>query len=320
MSFWKKLMAFFAEATTPEEAVRIFADPTKSEDTRRAQIGYIESLSDKLPGGDEASKSKASAAFVGLTPACRDAQPWVRATAAAGLSELAGCYRNDIDPAAIQAALDALVPNLRDADRDVRKKTARAIASLEDVLKDEAARAALADAVAPLCQAAEPEVRSAAIFGLGCFGQAARKHFPRAEALLSDSDAAVRSSAASALWMLGEVDPSAELIEKLVRLVHSDPAPRVRADVANALGKVQGHSADVVPALARAMEDDDKDVRHMAIFAIGDHREAAEPAVPKLAKLLSNPEHQEAAMFALRAVGTEQAHAALKSAGLPLED
>jgi HEAT repeat protein len=319
MSFWKKIVGFFAEADSPEEAVRTFVDASKSEDTRRAQIAIVESLSDRLPSGEEASKAKAREAFGALCGALSDPAPWVRATATRGLRELAGLFRYDLDPSVVTAAVVRLLPCVADPDAAVRAGAASALSNLCDVV-DEDTKLRIANSIRPLCDDADAKTRAAGAIHLGSCGEAARPHLPRIVAMLDDADPGARGNAASALWMIGVPDANRALVSKLVGMLQSDPVAQVRSDVANALGKLGGAYLDaVLPALVRATEDGEKDVRHFAIFAISDFGPSGAPAVPRLGQMLSVEEHREAAAIALRSVANENAQALLAQHGLPPE-
>ncbi|MBK7396930.1 MAG: HEAT repeat domain-containing protein [Myxococcales bacterium] len=318
MSFWKKVVRFFAEASTPAEATRTLADRAKSEDARRAQIEIVESLSDRLPSSEPNAAVTARGIFHDLTIALADPEPWVRATAARGLREISGVFRYEVGDDVIQKALAALLLSAEDPDPTARARVASALSGLCDVAAD-ADKARIATAIRPLCDDPSPELRAEGAIDLGSCGEAASAFVPRLGELLADPDERVRGNAASALWMVGVPVDHAH-VTKLSALLAADPSGRVRADAANALGKLGRDASDaVVPLLVRATADTIHDVRHFAVFALSDFGPLAAPAVPRLGELLAQEEHREAAAIALRSVASAAAHAELARHHLPLE-
>jgi len=318
MSFWKKIVSFFAEADKPEEAVRIFADKSKSEDARRAQIAMVESLSDKLDRNAPNGLVIITAAWNDLLGVLSDPAPWARGTALRGLKELAGMWRYDVDKTLVRNTLTAMMPLLSDPDPTVRERAPYAVSGLCDVLEEDE-KAQVANAIRPLADDPDPTVRASAAINLGSCGAPATPHLQRIVQMLDEQDERVRGNAASALWMIGVPNAPRELVGKLAMMLAGDPSARVRADVANAIGKVGVGTPDVVPALVRAMDDQAKDVRHFAIFAMCDLGPMGASAVPRLGMFLGNPEHKEAAEFALKAVGTPEARTVLQQHGISPE-
>jgi hypothetical protein len=318
MSFWKKIAAFFSSSDNPEEAVSIFVDATKSEDTRRAQIGMIEALSDKLgSSSDPNAKTGARIAYSKLVSALGDPAPWVLATALKGLRELAGCFRYEIDAAVIRQSVGAALGLVGHPDADVRMAAASLLSGIVDVLEP-VEKPAVVDAIARLLEDPAKEVQASGCFGLAACGDAARGYWFHLAAKLASGDERVRANAASGLWMVGHETPDSAIVETLAGMVGSDPSTRVRADVANALGKLGKGSTHAQRALMSALDDGASDVRHFAIFALSDWGEDAAGAVPKLASLAAG-EHREGVAIALRAIGTPTAQQALVAAGLPIE-
>ncbi len=315
MSFWKKIVSFFAEADKPEEAVRIFVDRSKSPDTRRAQIAMVESLSDKMDKNAPNAMVTITAAWNDLLGALGDPEPWARATALRGLRELGGMWRYDVDKALVHNTISAMLPLLRDPDPTVRERAPHGLSGLCDVLEGHE-KAQIAAAIRPLCDDSLESIRASAAINLGSCGSVASSHLDRIVAMLDEPSEQVRGNAASALWMIGVPHAPRALVGKLVVMLHGDPSPRVGADVANALGKVGNGTPEVVPALVRAMDDQAKDVRHFAIFAFCDLGPQGAHGVPKLGQLLGNPDHREAAEFALKAVNTPDARQVLQQHGL----
>ncbi len=209
----------------------------------------------------------------------------VRGAAAEGLA----CYGERAVP-----MLDRAIRKERDATVEIQMVRAlggagpRAIPTLERALGDE-----------------RQEVREAAAWAAGELGQDA---LPLVPALL---DAAGRDGVLSeAVGAVEKIGPAAtpDLLEALA----GHAVPGVRADAALALGRLEAPPEQVVPALARALDDESEDVRQWAAFALQQQGPAAAPAVEDLRAALTDPEpwvRQNAAQ-ALGAIG-EAAHPAI---------
>src|SRR5262249_39590605 len=81
---------------------------------------------------------------------------------------------------------------------------------------------------------------------------------------LKDNDADVRQSAASALASIGRpaIDPLVDVLRD------KDQNKELRANAAYVLGQMGPHGQEALPALTKALKDDDKDVRRRVAFAI----------------------------------------------------
>ena len=82
-------------------------------------------------------------------------------------------------------------------------------------------------------------------------------------AALQDEDLNVRSNAASALGMLGEVAESA--VPALIQVLNA-PEARFRADAVAALGLIGTPIKLVISTLTQALDDQNQDVRQCALF------------------------------------------------------
>src|SRR5262249_27436578 len=136
MSFWKKVVSFFAASTDPAEAVRILADSSRKEDERRAQIPLVEDLSDKFGEKSPESLARVTTAFTDLTRALGDREAWVRVAALKGLKALAGMWRFDVEKRPLHAALEGAVRLLRDGEPTVRENAAWAAADLSEPFEE----------------------------------------------------------------------------------------------------------------------------------------------------------------------------------------
>jgi hypothetical protein len=81
---------------------------------------------------------------------------------------------------------------------------------------------------------------------------------------LKDHDAEVRQSAASALASIGR-----QAVEPLLDVLKDkDQSKEMRANAAYVLGQMGHNGQEALPALTKALKDDDRDVRRRAAFAI----------------------------------------------------
>ncbi len=97
---------------------------------------------------------------------------------------------------------------------------------------------------------------------------------PLVEAL-KDPDTEVRQSAAGALAGMGShaVQPLIDMLKEKEK----DKDPELRANLAYVLGMMGGAGQDALPALAKLLKDDNREVRRRAAFAIQSIVRATEP-------------------------------------------
>jgi len=125
---------------------------------------------------------------------------------------------------------------------------------------------------------------------------------------VGDAAAPVRTQA---ILGLGKIGPRAQVATAdLISVLHSRPDPE-RAIAAEALGKLQGDPAEIVPVLVSATCQGSPAVRSAAATAIGTFKERAASAVSQLATLLDDQseEVRTAATTAIQQIGTLNAHA-----------
>ena len=157
-----------------------------------------------------------------------------------------------------EASTQLLVDGLASSDNVVRAQTAEALGVIGD--KAEAAAAGLVHALKDQNDA----VRGKAAEALGKMGEGvADLAVPGLVRLLRDEDNWVRAIAAEALGQMGEAaeDAAPALLKSLVH-----PNPVVRANAADALGKLKSERART--ALESACRDEDPSVRARALGAI----------------------------------------------------
>ncbi len=179
----------------------------------------------------------------------------------------------------------------------------------------------------------DADVRSRAAYALGRIGPAARGAIPGLLRALDDADRDVRMSATEALGMIAAADPEDEesdrpspveveaAVKGLSRMLGDHP----RRMAAGSLRRIGPQAAPAVPALVKALRDEDDYLRKSAAEALGAIGPAAGPAVPALIITLKDPEKdvRKESARALRRIGDRSAPllAALEgSLGDPEED
>lgn len=176
----------------------------------------------------------------------------------------------------------------------------------------------------------DPAIRCGAADALGSMGPGAKEAVPALANLLSDGDYAISRHAASALGQIGptavpaltqvarggdrhatemaetafshlKADP--KVVHELAQLLgNANENPGVRAFAIKALGKMQKDARTAVPDLARALGDENNDVRSAAGWALG---QIGPAAIPYLREALKNdnPQVRSGAAYALGYMG-----------------
>jgi HEAT repeat protein len=164
------------------------------------------------------------------------------------------------------AAVEGLLKALRSKDREIRRDAAGKLG----VLGPRAGKAA--PALGALL--ADPETRPQA---LGALVRVGKPAVPVLVQALKSKVEPIRRSAAQALGQMG--DKATEAIGPLIALFEDPPTYR---DVVVALGKI---GKPAVPALVKALESGEEEVRRGAATALGHIGGAAEDALPQLKTL-----------------------------------
>jgi HEAT repeat protein len=225
-----------------------------------------------------------------------------------------------------RTALPAVVPLLRDGDKEVRYYAARTLgrfgaqgkaaaddlkAALEDKEPSVRGGAALAlwqitgdrDALKRLGEGLRSEdagLRAAALSHLAYAGKPAQEMAPAVRAALKDPSPAVRRAAAEALGM---TDDAPESVAPLVKAL-GDRDAGVRAGAAVSLGANFGPAAKpAVAALTNALWDDDDTVRSVAAEALGRIGPEAKAATRALIAVLRSEELESEPSAAAEALG-----------------
>lgn len=315
----KRLFSSDPSDMEPEELVALVANRQTPEAQRRAGVEAMSEMSDVVGELDEDDKgpvsNRAYSTLVELLGR-HDEPAWITTGAIRGMNEIVNVGRYDMDAALIEASVDPLIARLDPSCApETRGAACGALSSIDEVVSEDAARRSI-EAVAQVMRQDSGELRSDAVFSLGSFdSERTASLWAEVATYLDDPAKEVRTSAASALWMIGNEEPDPQVIERLAAMLDSEQDPRLLSSVVDSLGNLgKGHPA-TVPALTKALVGEA--TRHMAIFALSEFGEDAEPAVAKLAVLLDDEEHGDSAVMALQEIGTESARAALRAAGHP---
>jgi HEAT repeat protein len=163
-----------------------------------------------------------------------------------------GRYEKECAP-----ALDALSRALCDSSQEVKEGALDALADIHrgNVTSVEALRKILKDK--------DPDVRAKAARALGTSGIVATPAVPMlADLALGDPTGIVRLEASFALWKLKGHSP--QWVTGLIAELLHNPDPEVRSSAAYKVGEIGNKDERVVPALKKALEDDDESVRGAA--------------------------------------------------------
>ena len=144
----------------------------------------------------------------------------------------------------------------------------------------------------------DPRVREAVLAGLGRPGPEAQALIATLVAALGHEDIYLRGAVSLALGRIGE--PAVPALTRALQ----DPNGEVRWSAAIALGRVGTPAQGALPALIGALADVDANVRHAAAIALGVLGPTAREAAPALTGLLADREEavRTSAALALRQV------------------
>jgi HEAT repeat protein len=197
----------------------------------------------------------------GVTPALdaiaqrlRDPDPVNRRAAVDFLEML----ENDAAP-----AVPALVGALADQDIFVRWAAAR---TLGRIAPD--AGASAVPALARLLQDRDLDVRLTAAATLEAYGLVARSAVPALAAAVTEGDPEFRRAVLYTLMSIGP-DAAGEAVPAVASVL-TNLDPRVRRTAAETLGRFGAEAASAIPALRRALQDEDQEVRQAASDALLD--------------------------------------------------
>jgi HEAT repeat protein len=190
----------------------------------------------------------ADGAVPSLVHALSHMNPQVRASAAAALGKLGD---------AAGSARPALVTAIQDDDGYVRAQAVRALAQMgrPDADVRRVVRSALTDA--------DPQVRAAAAEAIGEWADADADDLAGLIAALDDQTDQVKVAAIQALPKLGTVTP--EVCAALGRRLLEDDSVWVAEQAAAALGRLGSEAAAAGPALLRAAQTGEVNVREQAV-------------------------------------------------------
>ena len=191
------------------------------------------------------------------------------------------------------------------------EKAAEAVKPIEALLKDKSAK-----------------VRAHAALALGSIGPAAKDSVPALAELLKDPDETVRRTAVRAVRA---IHPGPKVMIPLCIKLLEDPDPAIRGRILNAIAEggaeavpgliealkndkaafwalivlrdIGPAAKDALPAITEKLKDKRPEIRREAVLTLGALGEAAAPAVPQIAALLSDEHARTAATFVLGELG-----------------
>jgi HEAT repeat protein len=137
-------------------------------------------------------------------------------------------------------------------------------------------------------------------------------------ATLKDSDARVRSEAATELAIMG---PTARMAVRALIQALKDSDSKVRESAALALGKIGPEACVAIPDLCEALRDADARTRSSAAYAMSFYGPLARPAIPVLTAALEDQDFRVryGAAWTLGAIGSD-AHVSVPALVAKLED
>jgi HEAT repeat protein len=232
-----------------------------------------------------AARSELPQALLGQQPAVAD---WLE-----GLSHDGPFERAEPDSAGHPAAprleaVESLISLLKDSDRDVRMQAVTALGNLGErahrVLP--VLRAALKETA---LQDADESVRSRAVHAILQAGPQPVSETAGLVDSLQDEIEVVRFHAAIALGELGYAPAARPSVPTLIHAALWDEDPAVRVEAAMALWKIDRKGPLVIPALIKALADDNELICWIAADYLGQIGPEARQAVPALQHALRRP-------------------------------
>jgi HEAT repeat protein len=264
--------------------------------------------------------AEARVAVPALEEGLKDPEAVIRVSAAQALWQLAGRQAEGL--------VDVFIGGLKDFDPAVRAQAAYALIAMRSDARDAAAalETALADS--------DTKVRWHAAMALWAIGPAANAQVPKLLETLHDSDAKVRLSAAMGLWVIARHKDGIPILCEALK--NADATIRVSAAKglhtickeakANQLTFVDPKGSKIalvsaVPALIKALEDQEGDVRGVAALTLGVMGKDAAAAVRPLISALKHADvaFRAEVAFALGDIG-EEARPAVRALTEALSD
>jgi HEAT repeat protein len=217
--------------------------------------------------------------------------------------------------------IPALVKALTNSDVELRRRAAALLKKVSRSYWNSSELSKVKTVVSqliPLLQDSDAGVRSSAASALGNIGAEAKTAVSQLIPLLQDSDAGVRSSAASALGNIGAEAKTA--VSQLIPLLQDSDAG-VRSSAASALGNIGAEAKTAVPQLVSLLQDSDEGVCSSAASALGKIGAEAKTAVPQLILLLQDSDSSDVRKSAANAlVSIAEAKTAVPQLVLLLKD
>ncbi len=229
----------------------------------------------------------------------------IRRWAATFLGELGARAADPVVADALEPLVNALK---KEAASDVRTHSIRALGEIVAHLREVPKPAIEQDVVKALTARLtdiNADVRHEATAALGKIGAARKGQGAIREAIPALLEALTkgRPFQADAAIALGQIGQTAPLVEALQK----SKSEKVRAGVAHALEIIGPEASEEVPALVKALKDDDCHVRHQATLALGAIGRLAATSVPDLLPLLedADPIVPPAVAYTLERFGPE---------------
>ena len=221
----------------------------------RAVPALIQTLGDtdddvRYHSTDALGKIKVAEAVPALIQTLMDTNDSVRQSAANSLGKIG------------VAAVPPLIETLKDTNDKLRYFAADILGEIRGAQAVSALVRALKDV--------DPDVRYRAADALGKIGE--HKAVPALVKALEDPNNSVRESAANALGKIGDVRAVPALLRNFKNIDDADKgADDVRQSADNALSKI---GVEAIPALIKALDDSDADVRYRVVCALGKMKDA----------------------------------------------
>jgi HEAT repeat protein len=275
-----------SQGQTKRSVAELIAALKKSDAEKLKAIEELEQLGDKA--------GEAAPALIALLPAKNEdvrlhvamAMAKIGKPAVAPLQKaLAAHYPTEkVNPAKIDALVRKL-GSMNFAERDVARKDLEAIGirALEPLRKaakglELEPKRRVEDIITAI--EGQADIRFYLVWGLAFVGPPAKSATPEILKALADPSPAVRRKAA---YALGRIDADPEAVVESMVAAMADKDNDVRQAIAEALPKMP---AAAVPALNKALKENNKDLVPMAIHILGKIGPEAAPAIPNLEAIL----------------------------------
>jgi HEAT repeat protein len=238
--------------------------------------------------------SEAKDAVPALIEAIEDKDKMVRRSAIDALGGIGAEAEN---------AVFALTKSLKDKDRNIQLSAVNALVRIAP--KDKSPIQALEEALND--EERDRDVRISIANAIVLLGGELKNPVPILIEMLRHPDRIIRLTSAQKLSILGSYKDISAAVEPLIDLL-KDEDQELRMRAAMALGRIRAQPEKVMPALVKALNNNDnRDVRRSIANAISEFGSEAISAVDPLIKMLKNTdwEYREDAALTLGTIGPE---------------